>query len=91
MVVKSTIFPHRNIHKYIWTSPDGKTHNQIDYILVERRRRSSLLDVQCFRRPACVTNHYLVAAKFREILAESKQETRKFEVEGFNPRKLNEV
>jgi hypothetical protein len=32
-----------------------------------------------------------VAAKFREILAESKQETRKFEVEGFNPRKLNEV
>jgi len=37
LVVKSTIFPHRNIHKYTWTSPDVKTHNQIDHILIDRR------------------------------------------------------
>jgi len=33
LVVKSTMFPHRNICKCNWTSPDGKTHNQIDHIL----------------------------------------------------------
>jgi hypothetical protein len=33
---KSMMFPHRNIHKYTWTSSDGKTHNKIDHILVDR-------------------------------------------------------
>jgi len=32
---KSTMFPHRNIHQYTWTSLDEKTRNRIDYILIE--------------------------------------------------------
>jgi hypothetical protein len=45
LVVKSTMFPHQNIHKYTWTSPDGKTHDQIDHVLIDRRWHSSILDV----------------------------------------------
>jgi len=45
LFLKSTMFPQRNIHKYTWAYPDGKTHNQIDHILIDRRWHSSILDV----------------------------------------------
>jgi hypothetical protein len=35
--VKSTTFPCHNIHKYTWISNDGKTHNQTDHILIDKR------------------------------------------------------
>ena len=63
LVVKSTMFPYRNIHKYIWTSPDGKTHNQIDRILINRKWHSGVLEVRSFRGADCDTDHYLVVAK----------------------------
>jgi len=37
LVLKSTTFQHSNIHKNTWTSPDWKTHNQIDHILIDRK------------------------------------------------------
>ena len=68
LVVKSMMFPHRDIQKHTWTSPDGKTHNQIDHILIDRRRQSSILDVRSFRGTDCDTDHYLVVTEVRERL-----------------------
>ena len=79
------------LDKYTWTCPDGKTHNQIDHTLIDRRWHSSILDVRSFRRADCDTDHYLVVAKVRERLAVSKQEAQKSDVERFNLRKLNEL
>jgi endonuclease/exonuclease/phosphatase family metal-dependent hydrolase len=36
LIVKSTTFPHRDIHNHTWTSPDGVTHNQIDHVLIDK-------------------------------------------------------
>ena len=79
-----------NIHKYTWTSPDGKAHNQIDHVLIDRRWNSSVLDVRRFRGAECDTDHYLVIAKVRERLAVGKQAAQRFERQRFNSRKLNE-
>jgi hypothetical protein len=45
LILKSSTFPHRDIHKHTWTSPDGVTHNQIDHVLVDKRRHSNILDI----------------------------------------------
>ncbi|PNF19155.1 hypothetical protein B7P43_G09800 [Cryptotermes secundus] len=91
LTVKSTMFPHRNIHKFTWTSPNWKIHNQIDHILIDRKEHSSILDVQSFRAADCDTDHYLEAAKVRERLAVSKQTTHRVIRKGSIFKKLNEV
>ncbi|PNF22443.1 hypothetical protein B7P43_G15414 [Cryptotermes secundus] len=72
LTVKSTMFPHRNVHTFTWTSPDGKTQNQIDHIFIDRSWHSSILDVRSFRAADCDTDHYLVVGKVRETLTVSK-------------------
>jgi hypothetical protein len=76
--------------QYTWNSSDEKTHNQIDHILVDRRWYI-IFNVLSFRGADCDTDHYLVIAKVRERLAVSRQTAQKFEGEGFNLRKLNEL
>jgi len=65
LVVKCMMFPHQNIHKYTWTSHDGKT----DHILIHMRWYLSILDVRSCRGGDCGIDHYLLVAKVRERLA----------------------
>jgi hypothetical protein len=90
LVVKSTMFPHRKIHKYTWTSPEGNTNNQTDHVLIHKRRHSSILDVRSFRGADCDTDHYLVVTKVWERVAVSKLAAQKIDTERFNVEYLNE-
>jgi len=85
------MYPHRDIHKYTWNSPDGKTHNHIDHILIDRRWHLNTQDVLNFRGADCDTDHCLVVANVRESLVVSKQATQKFDGERFNLGKPHEL
>ena len=49
MVVSSTCFPCKEIHKQTRRSPDRKTNNQIDHTLINNRNASRMLDVKSCR------------------------------------------
>jgi exonuclease III len=46
MVVSSTRFLQKEIHKQTWRSPHGKTNNQTDHIFIDKRNASSIKDVK---------------------------------------------
>ncbi|XP_073832850.1 uncharacterized protein [Musca autumnalis] len=68
MVVSSTRFNHLDIHKGAWLSPDQRTSNQIDHVVIDGRHSSRVLDVRSFRGENIDSDHYLVAAKVRTRL-----------------------
>jgi hypothetical protein len=72
MVVTSACFPHKEIHKQTWGSPDGKTNNQNDHILIDKRNASSMLDVKSCRGASSDCDHYLVRGRYRCKIANSK-------------------
>jgi len=47
--IGNTVFAHKRKHKTTWTSPDGFTKNEIDYICISTRWRSSPQDVRAYR------------------------------------------
>lgn len=77
LVVSSTWFPHKSIHKATWISPDGATRNQIDHMLVEGRHFSSVMDVRTSRGADCDTDHMLVIGKYRARISNMNKERSK--------------
>jgi hypothetical protein len=77
MVVSSTCFPHKEIHKQTWRYPDRKTNNQIDHILIDKRNASKMLDEKSCRAASSKSNHFLVRRKYRCKIAYSKYEPKR--------------
>jgi len=72
MIISSTYFPHRNIHKQTWISPDGRTANQIDHLIVGQRNASSICDIRTYRVANIDSAHHLIKVTYRERIAAQK-------------------
>ena len=79
-VIRGTIFPHKSIHKLTWRSPDGRSVNQIDHVIVNGKWRRSLTDVRAFRGADVFSDHYLITAtvslKLRKVKKQNLQRRR---------------
>ena len=65
LVITNTLFNHHYRRRYTWQSNDGTTKNQIDYIMIKRRWRSSVLNCRTYPGADADSDHNLVMGKIR--------------------------
>ena len=88
MAITTTQYPHKDIHKYTWTSPDGRTKNQIDHIAINGKFRSSITDARTYRGADAATDHNLVMCKLKLKLSKVKRD--RAGVKKYNTSKLQQ-
>jgi hypothetical protein len=60
MVVVSTNFQHKRIHKITRLTPDQITANHIDHIIINANKRGVIEDVRSMRGLNIDSDHFLV-------------------------------
>ena len=75
LVLTNTLDPQKPSKRWTWHSPDGKHHNQIDYILVKKRFRSgvNIHKTRSFPGADIGSDHDLVMMTFRVRLKKARK------------------
>ena len=99
MVISSTLFRHKDIHKATWNAPGGRTSSQIDHVIIDRRHASNVLDVRSYRcLESDIEHHYsdhlLLGAKIRARISNINKEKgvkcKRYDVSKLGNRKCKE-
>ncbi|KAL0895144.1 hypothetical protein ABMA27_013595 [Loxostege sticticalis] len=82
LLIANSLFEHHPRRLYTWVSPDGKTRNQIDYIMIRSRWRSSITNAHTLPGADCGSDHQLLISKLKLKLTAARviKQTRKLEV-----------
>ena len=89
LVLANTLGNHKPSRRWIWHSPDGTHHNQIDYILVKKRFRSGIKTARTRTFPGADvrSDHDMVMMTFQTRLKNSRKPTQpriRFDLEKLN-------
>lgn len=81
LAITNTMFKQHPRRLSTWTSPDQKTKNQIDYILISGRWRSSVTNVKTRPGMVCGSDHKILVTKFhRKLQAVKLIKTKRYSV-----------
>lgn len=61
LYISNSHFQHHSRRMYTWKSPDGHTRNQINYLLIRKRWKTSIRDIKTYPGLDCGSDHALVA------------------------------
>jgi endonuclease/exonuclease/phosphatase family metal-dependent hydrolase len=91
LLISSTKYEHKKIHMGTWKDPANKIVNQIDHILICKRRASTIQDVRTLRGPNCDSDHYLVRAIIKQKITtnyEKRQQKQRWNTSRLNDREV---
>ncbi|CAF0920390.1 unnamed protein product [Rotaria sordida] len=75
MIITNTCFQQPKRRLYTWTTPNEQHRNHIDYILCNRRWKSSITSIKTRPGADCGTDHELLLACFRIKLKQHHKST----------------
>ncbi|KAL3269070.1 hypothetical protein HHI36_008153 [Cryptolaemus montrouzieri] len=87
--VVTTYFQHKDIYKGTWISPDNRTVNQIDHMVIESKHAKYIMNVRSLRGADVDIDHMLVRAKIKYRKPEH-QESKRNKVIKYAVEKLND-
>ena len=88
LALANTMFKQHPRRLYTWTSPDGNTRNQIDYISIAHRWKTSFMNCRTYPGADCDTDHQLlVFDNSSRFLFESRTDTQTEEVKVLYPQR----
>ncbi|KAI4459498.1 endonuclease/exonuclease/phosphatase superfamily [Holotrichia oblita] len=74
VVVMSTKFKHKRIHKITWMQPGRTDGNQIDHVLVQAKNMKAINDVRSYRGANIDSDHNLVITKCKmKVMREDRK------------------
>lgn len=72
MIVMKHYLKRQDIYKATWRSPDGKTMNQNDHVLIKKGDQKLIYKVQTHRGPYGNCDRFMLCIKMTQLVPKSK-------------------